>query len=211
MNSHQRRILERAYQAGVASVGSPSAPQRKSQASKEPDFKESKILKRTRVVHGWLWKFLLGVATLSGIGIVGAWPRIGFEPYATLNPQDPFAQLFYLENKSPYPIEDVFPNCGAVDVAINRIHGSRFSVTDLMGATHRLSPGAKTTVTCRIDLLFGRPQTYQTLAIAVRATYRVPMIGWKRCTAATFVGVPAVGGTYVWTYNGTDSCPVPAS
>jgi len=207
MNSHQRRILKRAYQAGIASVGSPSVPQKQRQALKEP---ESKALKRTRVANTWLWKLLLGLATLSGIGFV-IWPRIGVEPYASLNPQNPFAQLFYLENKSPYPIEDVFPQCVAVDVSINDIHGRAFSVMDLMGATHQLSSGAKMNVTCRIDLLFEQPQTYQNLAIAVRATYKVPWIGWKRCTAVSFVGVHSVNGTYVWTYRGADSCPVPAA
>jgi len=204
MNSHQRRILERAYQAGAASVGNPSMPQKKQQV---PIRTRPIRLGRALELHGWFWKILLAAATLSGVGVVSAWPRIGFEPYASLNPQNPFAQLFYLENKSYYPIEDVLPNCGAVDVNINRIHGTGFSVADLTGAKNRLSIGARTTVTCRIDLLFGRPQTYQDLAIAVWATYKVPIIGWKQCTAARFFGVPAVNGTYIWTYNGTDSCP----
>lgn len=208
MNSRQRRILKRAYQAGIASVSSPLMPPEKQQAPKNP---KSKALSRTRIVHGWLWKVLPAVATLSGIGVWTAWPRIGVEPYASLNPQNPFAQLFYIENKSIYPIEDVFPYCGAVDVSVNRIHGSGFSVADLFGGTHRLSASAKTSVTCRIDLLFGRPQTYQSLAVDVWATYKVPVIGWKRCTAARFVGVPAADATYVWTYHGTDSCTVPAN
>lgn len=181
------------------------------QKQPEPPKKTARRRERLLAVHGWFWKLLLGVITLSGIGLVSLWPRIGIERDTSLNPHTPFAQLFYVENRSVYGIDEVLPHCAAFDVGINRIHARGFSLINPFDIVGHLAPSAKANVTCRLDLLFGNPQTVQNLVIGIWVTYKVPLIGWRRCETATFKGEPASDNTFVWMYRGAAPCPVPAN
>jgi hypothetical protein len=206
MDARQRRTIKRALER----AGIPISEQTHTQSTpRQRQEKPSKVWLRALRIHGWFWKLLLALVTLSGIGLWQLWPRIGVDPYVSLDPHSPFAQQFYVQNNSVYSIDNVESRCMAVDVRAGHVSGSQFAVQNPFDRAGHLTPGAKTNVTCKLDVifgLFGNPQPYQTLLIAIVTTYKAPIFS-TQCNAATFKGEPAYGGTYVWTYAGADTCP----
>src|SRR4051794_40869898 len=63
-----------------------------------------------------LAKLVLAIATLTG-GFA-LLPRLRVEPYASLNPQQPFFQQFYVENSSTYSLLNVKTSCAVENASL---------------------------------------------------------------------------------------------
>ena len=199
MNSHERRTRRRQSQfTGDASTSS-------QQSSKERKS-ESKLQKRK--IPAFLWAVIGGGATLlSYLGILQLKPSISVEPYASQDPYKPFSEQFYLQNTSVYAIQQIEPLCGVVNVQAGNLRMRDFSVVNLFDFRGRLDPGAKTTVTCVLDKLFGdSPTKYGALDIVVWERFKIPL-GISECKASYFRGIQAFDQTYIWTFQGMQDCP----
>jgi len=154
-----------------------------------------------------VWTIIAGVGTLLSYRVVR--PVIAIEPYASQDPHRPFAAQFYLQNNNIYDIEQVEPNCGVINVRAGNLTMKDFSVVNLFDFVGRLSPGAKTTVTCRLDQLFaGTPDKYGPLQISIWVKFKIPF-GISECKESSFSGIQAADGTFIWTYRGYGNCPWP--
>lgn len=167
---------------------------------------QSRSLSRLLAVSGVIWRILLSIATLSGLGLWTAWPRIEVSRDTFTNPQLPLTELFLIKNESPYQITDVVPACEALQINANQISAKRISVVNPFDIVGHLASGKPTDATCRLDVLFARPQTYGTLAISVNVSYTIPWINLRRCTSSTFLGTKAAGDRYIWKYTGGGEC-----
>jgi len=139
------------------------------------------------------------------VGLLGVFvlrPDVSIEPYATTDPTRPFEQQFFVQNTSSYPIHQVTPLCGLEDVKTPHSKARGLSITDIHEYVETLEAGAKTTLTC----FWTTEQTQQSMEIIPWVEYKTPF-GIPRCKAAKFKGKPAVGGTYIWTYDGSEECP----
>ena len=203
MNSHERR--KRRRQRTVIR----EATTYSQQSSKELKSK-SKQQKRNIPRAAWavLWAVIGGGATLlSYLGILQLKPSISVEPYASQDPHKPFSEQFYLQNTSVYAIQQIEPLCGVVNVQAGNLSMRDFSVVNLLDFRGRLEPGAKTTVTCVLDRLFGdSPTKYGALDIVVWERFKIPF-GISECKASYFRGIQAADQTYIWTFQGMQDCP----
>jgi hypothetical protein len=132
-------------------------------------------------------------------------PHVSVEPYPSRDPHNPFAELFYVQNNSLYTIHEVEPRCGARNVQVGRVSGRGFSVVGPFDFWHDLPPGSKMTVTCHLGELFGASNYYPSLLITIIVDYKAPL-NLSRCLAANFNGKPAIDGTFIWTYDGSEGC-----
>lgn len=161
-------------------------------------------------MHRTFWKILLAAAAISGVGLWQLWPKIAIEPYVSLDAHAPFSQQFSIQNQSLYTISQLLPRCEATDVEVGNSSAKGISVANPeQDLFDHLSPGAKMNATCRIGVLSGTPNGYKSLLVRVWITYKLPIVGLRRCNAGKFRGMQASGGTFVWTYEGADECPVP--
>jgi len=144
----------------------------------------------------------VAVSAVGLLSILALRPDISIEPYATTDPTRPFEQQFFVQNNSIYPIYKVIPLCGLQDVKTpaSTVHG--LSITNTLEHVETLDPRVKTTLTC----FWTTEQTQQGMEIIPWVKYKTPF-GIPRCKTAKFKGKPAVGGTYIWTYDGSDPCP----
>jgi hypothetical protein len=161
-----------------------------------------------RAVWALTWAVIGGAATLlSYLGLIQLKPNISIEPYASQDPSKPFAEQFSLQNNSVYDIQQLEPSCGVINVRAGNLTMKDFSVVNLFDFVGRLSPGAKTTVTCRLDQLLGdAPNKYGPLQISIWVKFKIPF-GISECKESSFSGIQAADGTFIWTYRGYGDCP----
>ena len=197
LNSKQRRAAQHAARrAGIDITKAMSPPN----TQIERTTKQSSLRRRFRKSRRRAWAIVVMLATFGSIlGFYILRPDVLIEPYASLDPSRPFAQQFSVQNASNYPIIDVAPLCFFGQDSGMFIKNMSLAQADEI--VKSLEPGAKTTLTCRIDT--GPMQ--QELNIVPWVEYTIPF-GIRRCKAVNFRGKPAVGGTYIWTYHGSRTC-----
>jgi len=152
---------------------------------------------------------ILVVATL--LGYVVLVPKVDVDPYASLNPNNPFAQQFVVQNNSVYSIRDVFSGCSMNSVFTDQNSGASGSTTFPSRTLSRktgeqmdvLEPDAKMTVGCNPNSVFlGR---FTDLHVTIQVMYRLPL-GFRRCKGVRFLGKSTSDSTYIWIHQGTDAC-----
>jgi hypothetical protein len=145
---------------------------------------------------------ILAAATVCGLYIF--WPKVSIEPYASTNPHEPFAQLFYVHNESIYPIYEVQPNCGAGEVSTvgPSFHG--FTLLNPAEFVATLGSDERTTFRCA---LVGGSSAYGTMDISPSVWFDLPF-GFHQCKERHFSGVRAWDGAYIWTWRGGGNCPI---
>jgi len=203
VNSRERRKRRRNRKRQKAQVTSLPQGEIKQKAKKLRARTKPKYLRIGKLA----WTIIAAVATLLSYRVVR--PVIAIEPYASQDPHRPFAEQFYLQNNNFYDIEQVEPSCGVINVRAGNLTMKDFSVVNLFDFVGRLSPGAKTTVTCRLDQLLGdAPSKYGPLQISIWAKFKIPF-GISECKESSFSGIQAADGTFIWTYRGYGDCPWP--
>jgi hypothetical protein len=197
VNSHERKMHKRALKnMGVIPTPKPE--------SKPP---ETKTLPRPlRIALNFVKSVKAVVVAVSVLlSYVVLKPAVAIEPYATRDPQRAFSEQFYIQNNNFYDVYDVKIRCEIRLVSTLSKHGTFENV--LIDSPNislsSLAAGAKATIVCPLDRLSDEP--YGELKIAVGATYRLPF--WiKGCKMSNFDGKSAVGGTYIWTFQGSAKC-----
>lgn len=148
-----------------------------------------------------------GVATISGLlsTYLSFRPVIKVEPDVIRDPQQPFTQVFTLENAGPFAINSIEFICRTDNIeAYNSRSFVWFSQNDFADPTdnvQELDSGAKITHSCQVT---DAPK-YGDLKIGVVVRYR--FFGFRKCDDFKFRGVQKVDGSYTWTHLGTHSCP----
>ena len=194
----QKRAAARAAARAVKDAGKTTTPPSETKPTIVPKLSRRRIqLRKARRKATTIFFALVAL-----VGLLGAYvlrPDISIEPYATTDPTRPFQQQFFVQNMSVYSLHQVHPMCGFGYDSNFVFRGLSLSIASENVET--LEPGAKTTLTCSIGT---GPIQYE-INIVPWARYTVPF-GIHLCKAAKFKGKPATGGTYIWTYNGSDSC-----
>lgn len=151
-----------------------------------------------------IWAILAAGATLVFYNVLK--PNIVVEPYATQDPGRPFTGQFYIQNNSIYSIRQVAARCGIGNASGDNAVTTNFSIDNSAEPADKLAPGGKSAVHCVLQQAFtnGRNK-YSELNIAIGAAYKLPL-GFSRCQATHFLGIPARDGTYVWSYSGSSNC-----
>jgi hypothetical protein len=160
--------------------------------------RQNQFPKWIQKAHVRVWGVVIIISTLAGLlGLNILRPDVLIDIYASTDPSRPFAQQFSVQNASVYAIRDVRSMCG-----FNRDSGIGLSDLSIEGEkVEVLEPGAKMTLTCRI----GTGPIRHELNIVPWVLYAIPL-GMHKCKAARFKGKPAAGGTYIWTYQGSEPC-----
>jgi len=207
VNSHQRRILKRMLKRhGLSAVPiqQPDIPQKTPENSIAAQTKRLLTRGVSKIVG-----LILAAATL--VGYVVLVPRVDVDPYASLNPNNPFAQQFVVQNNSVYSLRDVFSGCSMNSVLTDQNSGlsglTMFPSRTLSKKTGEqmdvLEPNAKMTVGCNPHSVFlGR---FTDLHVTILVMYRLPL-GIHRCKGVRFLGKSTSNSTFIWTYQGTDAC-----
>ena len=149
---------------------------------------------------------IVALATITGIGFWQLRPKVLIEPYASLNPHNPFTQQFSIENQSLYTISELSPRCELNLVEAEHATWKDVGVKDVKDAATSLDSGTKTTGTCALDKFFAEFGAYKRLEITFWVSYKDPVFGSKHCKSATFKGKPSAAGDFLWTYDGAREC-----
>jgi hypothetical protein len=214
MNSHERRIVKRALAQSGIQISELSSTQSKLPIKENQSRQKlSRVLRIATLLHGQLWKVILGLTTLGGFGFWQLWPRVDIEPYTSLDPHSPFAQQFSVQNNSLYPLKNVQPRCRIDKIRSQGRPNLAMDNSTVIFPKERvesLSSSAKTTATCDLNSVFLRPEgsQYTDLKIAIQVDYSLPLpIHTRRCWEANFLGKRGVGNSYIWTYQDAADCP----
>jgi hypothetical protein len=226
MNSKERRKAERAMKARERAEAKAKA---KARTETEPPSKTTrKQPENTREAtrgtppkrkwrnplglakRAWIgfarqtWNWVLAGATLLGLYIL--WPKVSIEPYASVDPHDPFGQMLFVKNESVYPIYRVIPECG-----IDKVQSQQRTVPDLENfallstadIVPKLSADERTTFKCPIA---STNVTFRTIKLEPYVVFELPF-GIRQCRFRNFESVPAKDGSYLWIWKGGGSCP----
>jgi hypothetical protein len=195
MNSHERRRFRR---SGVVDESTPKL--RKPPRAKPHKGPFVKYVTAGRV----LWAIVGVGATLLGYSVLK--PSVSIEPYSSQDTRNPFSEQFYVQNNSIYDISKVHPGCDIQEVRGGKRGYQWFAIDMASESVDELASGAKTTTTCPLEkALDNSPLSYDELRIGIWAAYKLPF-GMSRCTETNFIGKPAAGGTFIWTFAGSFRC-----
>jgi hypothetical protein len=152
------------------------------------------------------------LATLTTIasGFLALRYNVSIEPYVLRDPTIPFSQRFSIQNTGWFPIYEVLPYCHIAHAQMDGKVDARgpypwlgvYSPTDLVP---ELDGGAKITTLCHFwdeD----KEHSWKDLLISIVVRYKVPL-GFRRCKAVKFKALSAPNDTYIWVYDGSESCP----
>lgn len=199
MNRKSRRALQFGRTARPAEVTTTNKPPRNTTLT-EP-LKRKALPQGIRTAPKQVWAVIAAISTgVSLLGLLVLRPAVLIEPYGSTNNTLPFAQQFSVENTSAYAIHNVRPACNFGNDSNLPVRGISFENADEFVDT--LEPGAKTTLTCSV----GTGPTTESFNVSPRADYTIPF-GIPFCKSVKFRGKPVSGGSYLWTYNGSGSCP----
>jgi hypothetical protein len=201
MNSKQRRAAKRESKENRES--NLNRVERANSPHKETDSRPQRQEKFHITAARMALACVLAVATICGFYIF--WPKVSIEPYASLNTQNPFAQLFFVKNESIYPIYDVHSQCETGDTKAAGIDLSHNTVVNRTEFIKRLSPNDRSTFTCHFASLTG--MKYETLDINLTVWYSLPL-SIRQCRSQHFTGLAAEdsSNSYIWTWRGTQTC-----
>jgi hypothetical protein len=200
MNSKQRRAAQRRADG----KNHPNAQRNRPTGNQEPKpLKQNTPQKRLHITAlRRLAGGILAIATICGLYIF--WPKISIEPYASIDPHDPFAQLLYVHNESAYPIYQVQPNCGIENVSRPGSRLSGFTIASTKDFASSLGSGEKLSFKCSIAGPNGAK--YSKLDLYPSVWFDLPL-GFHLCRERHFLGIEASDGSYIWTWQGGGSCP----
>lgn len=200
MNSKQRRAIEHAARKLGFDISPAAQPPNTPTEPTPKRSVRSVLVRQSRKILRSAWAIITAIAVCASLlGFYVLRPKILIEPYASTDPSRPFAQQFFIQNDSIYPIRNVTPMCGFDQDSGIGIKGlSLQRASDIMKV---LEPGAKTTLACEI----GAGPIQGELNIVPWVKFTLPL-GMQQCRRARFRGKAAAGGNYIWTYRGSQSC-----
>jgi hypothetical protein len=130
MNSHQRRSWNRLFRKALRQLKSESR-------NSENEEVQAEAGPTTHKVITWFWRFwqvpvaLAVAATLFGFYLAFLPPGISVEPYRTLDPSNPFTEVFTVHNDSAYALSDLRGGCYLLGVHLN-VNGTKLEFHNIM-------------------------------------------------------------------------------